>query len=97
MDRLSRVAQRIAGIRTAQMMWKYADDEGKVFFLTERVTGTLRSPFTGKSFRAQPEKLSMSGVKDEIEAAEEAKKAEKAGDPVAEGTRAGASGRDGRL
>lgn len=61
------VMQRIAAKRPvavggAPVLWKYTDpDSGQEFFLPERKM-TLRSPYSGKSFSAKPEKMTPSGV-----------------------------------
>jgi hypothetical protein len=43
-------------------LFKYTDEEGNNFYLPEKKTGTLKSPFSGKSFPAKPEKSSISDV-----------------------------------
>lgn len=48
------------------MLWLYTDEEGKEFYLPEKKTGTIRSPYTGKSFTAKPERRSLSEVGKEI-------------------------------
>jgi hypothetical protein len=47
------------------MLWEYTDPDGKKFFLEERVH-TVRSPFSGKTFPARPERLTPSGVGQEL-------------------------------
>lgn len=37
------------------LLWKYTDPEGKDFYLEEKKT-TVKSPYTGKSFSARPER-----------------------------------------
>lgn len=53
------------------LLWKYVDPEGKEFYLTEKKL-TVRSPFSGKSFSAKPEKMTVpavgKGLKDEANA-----------------------------
>ena len=50
----------------ATVLWKYTDEEGKDFYLSEKKVGTLRSPHTGKSFTAKPERSSLSDVGKEL-------------------------------
>jgi len=52
-------------------LWKYVDEEGQEFFLPERITGTLKSPYTGKTFKPSAEKLTLGDVGKELK--EEAK------------------------
>jgi hypothetical protein len=62
LQKLSSLAEKTA----ATVLWKYTDDEGSVFYLTERVMGTLRSPYSGKSFVPKPEKVSLADVGQEL-------------------------------
>ena len=50
-------------IRTATMevVWQYTDEEGNEFFLTEKRV-TIRSPYTGKSFTAHPQRYSYGQI-----------------------------------
>lgn len=50
----------------AGILWKYTDEEGNDFFLAEKRVGTIRSPHTGKSFTAKPERSSLSDVGKEL-------------------------------
>ena len=50
----------------ATVLWKYTDEEGKDFYLSEKKVGTLKSPHTGKSFTANPERSSLSDVGKEL-------------------------------
>lgn len=45
----------------ATVLWKYADPEGRTFYLEEKRV-TVRSPYDGKSMSAKPERMSMSDV-----------------------------------
>lgn len=56
--KLVELADRLA----ATNLWKYTDEEGNDFFLKEKKTGTIRSPFTGKSFTAKPTRETMGDV-----------------------------------
>ena len=47
-------------------LFKYTDDEGKEFYLPARLTGTLKSPYSGKSFTPKAEKSSLSDVGKEL-------------------------------
>lgn len=62
---LSRVAS-LMDRTSAAILWKYTDEEGKDFYLTEKRTGTVRSPQSGKSFTAKPERFSLSDVGKEL-------------------------------
>jgi hypothetical protein len=46
----------------ASVLWKYTDEEGNEFYLSERITGTIKSPYTGKSFTPKAEKSTLSDV-----------------------------------
>lgn len=50
----------------AGMLWQYTDEEGNEFYLPEKRTGTIRSPYTGKSFTAKPVKFTLSDVGKEL-------------------------------
>lgn len=54
----------------APVLWKYTDPDGKEFYLTEKKM-TIRSPYTGKTFTAKPERQNMGAVGKELR--EEAK------------------------
>jgi hypothetical protein len=43
------------------MLWKYVDPDGNEFWLKTKKM-TVKSPFTGKSFPAKPERETPSGV-----------------------------------
>jgi predicted transcriptional regulator with HTH domain len=47
-------------------LWKYVDDEGSAFYLSERITGTIKSPYSGKSFTPKAEKSTLSDVGKEL-------------------------------
>lgn len=50
----------------AGVLWQYTDEEGNEFYLPEKKTGTIRSPYTGKSFTAKPVKSTLSDVGKEL-------------------------------
>jgi hypothetical protein len=54
------------------MLWKYVDPTGNEFWLKEKKL-TVRSPYTGKTFTAKPERETPSGVGQDLR--EEAKAA----------------------
>lgn len=56
----------IQGRIAATVLWKYTDEDGKDFYLSEKKVGTLKSPYTGKSFTAKPERSSLSDVGKEL-------------------------------
>lgn len=43
-------------------LWKYMDPEGGSFYCSQRLVGTVKSPATGKTFPAKPEKFTLSEV-----------------------------------
>lgn len=49
----------------APILWKYTDQDGKDFWLPARHT-TIRSPYTGKTFSAKPEKSPLFEVSKEL-------------------------------
>ena len=55
-----------------QMLWKYVDPEGNEFWLKVKKL-TVRSPFSGKTFTAKPERETPSAVGQDLR--EEAKAA----------------------
>jgi hypothetical protein len=67
-----RIAQRYASQtrEAAPVLWKYTDPEGNEFYLNEKMV-SVRSPYTGKTFTAKPEKQSLGNVGKELK--EEAK------------------------
>lgn len=65
MNRSQRILARTDSLlwkTAASALFKYTDGEGNNFYLPEKKTGTLKSPFSGKSFPAKPEKSSISDV-----------------------------------
>lgn len=61
-DRIAKLVQVTAA---AAILWKYVDEDGKDFYLAEKKTGTVRSPYSGKSFTAKPERSSLGDVSKE--------------------------------
>ena len=56
-------------------LFKYTDpDSGQDFYLTEKKT-TVKSPYSGKSFSAKPEKFNMGDVTKELKTDAKAEKA----------------------
>ncbi len=49
----------------AVMLWKYVDPEGNTFYLEEKKT-TVKSPYSGKSFSARPERHTPTQVGQEM-------------------------------
>lgn len=43
-------------------LWKYVDPEGSAFYCDQRLVGSIKSPVTGKTFPAKPEKFTLSEV-----------------------------------
>lgn len=49
----------------APVLWKYTDPEGKEFYLPSKLL-TVRSPYSGKSFSARPERYTSADVGKEL-------------------------------
>lgn len=64
LNRVGSLVEKIA----AAILWKYVDPEGIVFYLSERRLGTVRSPFSGKSFSAKPIRQSLTDISKELRA-----------------------------
>lgn len=47
-------------------LWKYVDPEGGSFYCRQRLVGSVKSPFTGKTFPAKPEKFTLSEVSKDL-------------------------------
>lgn len=47
-------------------LWKYTDPLGSTFYCSQRLVGTVRSPDTGRTFPAKPEKFTLSEVGKEL-------------------------------
>lgn len=47
-------------------LWKYADPLGDSFYCSQRLVGTVKSPVTGRTFPAKPEKFTLSEVGKEL-------------------------------
>jgi hypothetical protein len=47
-------------------LWKYAGPSGEIFYCDKRLVGTVKSPITGKTFPAKPEKFTLSEVGKEL-------------------------------
>jgi len=43
-------------------LWKYVSPEGSSFYCDQRLVGTIKSPISGKTFPARPEKFTLSEV-----------------------------------
>jgi hypothetical protein len=65
-DRLLTRVGSILEKTAAAILWKYSDPEGAVFYLEERRLGTIRSPFTGKTFTPKPVRQSLTDVAKEL-------------------------------
>lgn len=64
--RESNLAQSLRDMVAASVLWKYSDPEGNEFYLMKKQTGSIRSPYTGKSFTGKPERFSLSDVGKEL-------------------------------
>ena len=47
-------------------LWKYTDPDGGSFYCDKRQVGAMKSPITGKTFPAKPEKFTLSEVGKEL-------------------------------
>jgi len=63
---LDRAASLVGKTSAASVLWKYTDEEGGEFYLPEKKTGPMKSPYSGKSFTAKPERSSMNDVSKEL-------------------------------
>lgn len=63
---LSRASNLVEKTAAAAVLWKYTDEEGGEFYLPEKKTGPLKSPYSGKSFSGKPERSSMNDVGKEL-------------------------------
>jgi hypothetical protein len=63
-----------ASLKTAApaVLYKYTDDDGNEFWLSVKKT-TIKSPYTGKSFSAKPQKASPSAVAKDLKSDEKGK------------------------
>jgi hypothetical protein len=67
--------QQAGGKTSVPVLWKYTDpDSSQDFYLTER-KNTVKSPYSGKSFSAKPEKFNMGDVTKELKTDAKAEKA----------------------
>jgi len=78
------VADRLAAKKQSEkkpggpvLLWKYTDPDGSVFYLDEKKT-TIKSPFSGKSFAARPERHTPAQVGKEMKDEAKADKAKAA-------------------
>lgn len=63
---LARATSLVERTAASAVLWKYTDEDGNEFFLPEKKTGTLKSPISGKSFTAKPDKSSLTDVSKEL-------------------------------
>jgi hypothetical protein len=54
------------GAKVKGALFKYVDGDGKEFFLPKKMTGTLKSPYSGKSFTPKAEKSTLNDVGKEL-------------------------------
>lgn len=59
----------------AVVLWKYTDPDGNNFYLESKKT-TIKSPFSGKSFSARPERHTPAQVGKEMKDEQKAKTAD---------------------
>jgi hypothetical protein len=64
LNRVGSIVEKIA----AAILWKYVDTEGTVFYLSERIMSTIRSPFTGRSFTPKPIRQTLTDISKELRA-----------------------------
>lgn len=61
-EMVEKIAAKKPVALSAPILWKYVDPEtNQEFFLTERKM-TVRSPYSGKSFSAKPEKMTVPAI-----------------------------------
>lgn len=65
-DRLLNRVGSILEKTAAPILWKYVDQEGLVFYLSERVRGTIHSPFSGRTFTSKPVRQSLTDISKEL-------------------------------
>jgi hypothetical protein len=58
-------AKKPVGLGSTPLLWKYVDPDGQEFYLPAKKM-TVRSPYSGKSFSAKPEKLTIPAVGKEM-------------------------------
>jgi hypothetical protein len=58
-------AKKPVALGSTPMLWKYVDPDGQEFYLPAKKM-TVRSPYSGKSFSAKPEKLTIPAVGKEM-------------------------------
>jgi hypothetical protein len=57
---------RSGDAKVKSSLWKYTIPEGGSFYCDKRLVGTVKSPVTGKTFPAKPEKFTLSEVGKEL-------------------------------
>lgn len=65
-DRLLNRAGSLVEKIAASILWKYVDTEGTVFYLSERITSTIRSPFNGRAFTPKPIRQTLMDISKEL-------------------------------
>ena len=58
LNQATKIADRLAAEKKkplTPLLWKYTDPDGMIFYLDEKKL-TIKSPFSGKSFPARPER-----------------------------------------
>lgn len=70
--RLDTVTASLTRTAAPAVLYKYTDDAGQEFWLSVKKT-TIKSPYTGKSFSAKPQKVSPSAVAKDLKSDEKGK------------------------
>lgn len=61
--------QQAGGKSAVPVLWKYTDpDTGKSFYLSERESSPVKSPWSGKSLTKRPQKSPLGDVTKELKA-----------------------------
>lgn len=70
--RQQRLAKMAASVQdsimktAAPILWEYETEDGKKFYLEERLT-VVRNPFTGKSMTVRPKKKTMQSITKDLQ------------------------------
>jgi len=62
LEKTDRLIEAAKGKSSQGGLWMYTDPDGKEFYLMEKLTGAVRSPYSGKSFKANPVRSTMTDV-----------------------------------
>jgi hypothetical protein len=82
LDHATEIAARIAAtvkkpLSGQPILWKYTDEEARVFYLEEKKLTGVRSPYNGKVISGKPERFTPAQVGKEMKEEAKAAKADK--------------------